>query len=135
MDGSEAATLSKPARETVGQLFLAALVAAPGVASAIVLAISFRYDVPAIASSEHFGPLAGRFLPCTGCGLCGMSRAFAAFSHGHWEAALSLNAGVAVLWPMAWLVIGVSLFGVYRLWRHPVRFFVAAPRNAQGAVQ
>lgn len=121
--------------ERAFQAFLLALVASPGLASAAALIVSFTFQVDAIAAQEHLGGFAHLFPPCSGCGLCGMSRAFSAFSHGHWDAALRLNGAVVVLWPMAWLMCFVSLFGVYRLWRQPVQFFVAPTRGAQGAIK
>lgn len=105
------------------QKFLLALVASPGLASGAALVVSFLFAAPAIAAREHLGPFARALPLCSGCSLCGMSRAFASFSHGEFEAAIAFNPGVLVLWPLAWALVGVSLFGVYRLWREPVRFF------------
>jgi hypothetical protein len=105
------------------QRFLLALVATPGLASGAALVVSFIFAAPSIAAREHLGPFAHVLAACSGCSLCGMSRAFASLSHGDLEAAIAFNPGVLLLWPLAWALLGVSLFGVYRLWREPVRFF------------
>lgn len=104
-----------------------ALVASPGLASGAALIISFLFTAPAIAAREHLGPFARAVSACGGCSLCGMSRAFASLSHGQFDAAVAFNPGVLLVWPLAWVVVGVSAFGVYRLRRHPVRFIASAP--------
>ncbi len=61
-----------------------------------------------------------------------MSRAFAAFSHGDFGAAMDFNRGVALGYPLAWLVVFVSVFGAWRVLRDRPRFF-AAPQPATTA--
>ena len=99
------------------------LVAAPGVASAICLGLSFAYSPEAVGAGEHLGAFRSAFVPCSGCSMCGMSRAFAALSHFDLSRALHFNAAVVVAWPSAWLVGFTSAFGTARLWRQPPRFF------------
>ena len=103
--------------------FLIAVVAAPGVAAALCLGLSFAFDPVAIAAGEHLGASSEGAVACSGCVLCGMSRAFSAMSHGDWAAALAFNRGVVVAWPLAWLVLATSAFGVFRVLRDRPRFF------------
>lgn len=104
------------------QAFLFGLVAMPGIGAAVVLLMSSIYSPSAIAAQEHLGPFARAMPACGGCGLCGMSRAFSAISHGELQSAIDFNPGVLIVWPLMWVLLAVSIFGVYRLWRHPVRF-------------
>ncbi len=112
--------------------FLLLLVSTPGLLAGLCLGLSFAFTPAAIAAGDHLGPLQGRFAACAGCALCGMSRAFAAFSHGDFGAAMDFNRGVALGYPLAWLVVFVSVFGAWRVLRDRPRFF-AAPQPATTA--
>ncbi len=116
--------------------FLLAVIALPGLGALLCLGLSFAFDVEAIAAGEHLGAARALASPCSGCELCGMSRAFAAFSHGDFAQAFALNRGVVVAWPLAWLVAAVSTFGVVRTLRDRPRFFAptSAPMPQEPAV-
>jgi len=105
--------------------FLVTVVALPGLAAGLCLGSSFAFTPEAIAAGDHLGPMQGRLAECAGCALCGMSRAFAAFSHGDFAAAMGYNRGVALGYPLAWLCVFVSIFGVWRTLRDRPRFFAA----------
>ena len=109
--------------------FLVFVVSLPGLAAGLCLGLSFAYSPVAIAGGEHLGPLQGSFAQCAGCALCGMSRAFSAFSHGDFAAAMDFNGGVALGYPLAWLCVLTSIYSVRRTLRDRPRFF-AAPRVA-----
>ncbi len=111
--------------------FLIVIVALPGIGAALALVLAFMYEPSAIAGGEHLMGFAGQLPPCSGCGLCGMSRAFSALSHGHVQNAVHFNRAVLVVWPLAWALFGVSAFGVFRLLRNPPQFFALPP--AEGA--
>ena len=102
---------------------LVGVIALPGAGALACLVPSFLFGVEAIAAGEHLGALREHVVPCSGCVLCGMSRAFAAFSHGDFALAMDLNSGVVVAWPLAWMVLAVSAFGVVRTLRDRPRFF------------
>lgn len=106
--------------------FLVAVVALPGLLAGLCLGLSFAFRPEAIAAGEHLGPLQGRVAECAGCALCGMSRAFSAFSHGDIAAAMDFNRGVALGYPLAWLCLAVSIFCVWRTLRDRPRFFAAS---------
>ena len=105
--------------------FLVFIVSLPGLAAALCLGLSFAFTPAAIAGGEHLGPLQGTFAECAGCALCGMSRAFSAFSHGDFGAAMAFNRGVALGYPLAWLCVLTSIYCVWRTLRDRPRFFAA----------
>jgi len=105
--------------------FLLVLVSLPGLAAGLCLGLSFAFTPAAIASGEHLGPLRGSVTRCAGCTLCGMSRAFSAFSHGDVAGALAFNRGVVVGYPLACLAVLVSIYCVWRTLRDRPRFFAA----------
>jgi len=77
-----------------------------GVAALVVLAGSLAFSPAELAAGAHwraFGlqPPA----PCPGCPFCGMSRAFAATSHGQPLYAWQLNPGSWLLYPAVWLAV------------------------------
>ncbi len=104
------------------------LVAAPGAFAAACLAISVAFDPVEIARRDHLVWLGLELAECPGCALCGLSRAFSAWSHGDLSAAVGFHAGVAVIWPLFVVLFVVSAVGVYRLWMSPPRFFIAPER-------
>lgn len=106
------------------------VVSLPGLLAGLCLGLSFAFTPAAIAGGEHLGPLQGRLAECAGCALCGMSRAFAAFSHGDFGAAMSFNRGVALAYPLAWLCVLVSIYCVVRTLRDRPRFFAASRQPA-----
>ncbi len=85
------------------------------------LLISFLFAPGAIARGEHLSALGLSLAPCPGCGMCGMSRAFACFSHGELARALELNPGVVVAWPLFLVLTLACTWGVVQLVRHPLR--------------
>ena len=103
--------------------FLVFVVSLPGLAAGLCLGLSFAFTPAAIAGGDHLGPLQGRLAECAGCALCGMSRAFSAFSHGDFGAAMDFNAGVALGYPLAWLCVLTSVFAAWRIVRDRPRFF------------
>jgi uncharacterized protein DUF2752 len=85
------------------------------------LVLSFAFGPAAIARGEHLAALGLSFPPCPGCAMCGMSRAFACFSHGEFSRALEFNAGVVVLWPLFVALTLACAWGLLHLFRHPLR--------------
>ncbi len=106
--------------------FLVFIVSLPGLAAGLCLGLSFAFTPQAIAGGEHLGPLQGSFAECAGCALCGMSRAFSAFSHGDFGMAMGFNRGVALGYPLAWLCVLTSIYCVWRTLRDRPRFFAAS---------
>jgi hypothetical protein len=105
---------------------LVALVALPGAFALTSLTVSFAFDPAQIARGDHLRAFGISLAPCPGCALCGMSRAFSAWSHGQWLAAIELHAGVVLAWPAFALLAIVSAVAAARLWREPPRFFATA---------
>src|SRR5688572_29749814 len=89
--------------------------------TAASLALSVAFEPAAIARGEHLASLGLSLSPCPGCGMCGMSRAFAFFSRGEVAQALSLNPGVVLLWPLFLAVSMGCAWGLLQLLRHPLR--------------
>jgi hypothetical protein len=68
------------------------------------LAVSFAWNVEAIADGAPWRLAGLTPRECPGCAVCGMSRAFTALSHGELARALAFNPGVALLYPSFWAV-------------------------------
>ena len=124
-----AASVSKTneTREQMALLLLRAVVALPGAGSALALMLSFIFDPAAVGAGRHLGPFAALATPCSGCGLCGMSRAFSCLSHGRLDAALAYNSAALVVYIAVWSLLLASLFGLRSLARRPPRFFPEHP--------
>ncbi len=69
--------------------------------AAVALAASLIFTPEQIAGGQHFAWLGWVPPPCTGCALCGASRAFASASRLDLAGALALNPLVALLYPTA----------------------------------
>lgn len=80
------------------QLVLVAL--APLAAAALVA--SFVFSVEAMAAGAPWRLVGLEPVPCPGCLLCGLSRAFTAASHGELVRALAFNPLVALAYPAFW---------------------------------
>gem|GEM_PF-2059013 len=89
--------------------------------TAASLVISFVFAPAAIARGEHLATLGLSPAPCPGCAMCGMSRAFASFSHGDFARAFELNPGVVVFWPLFLVMTLACVWGLFQLVRHPLR--------------
>lgn len=96
-----APVVSTSQRNRLALAWSAALIA-PG--ALIALAASFWWTPEGMAAGGPLALLGIEREPCAGCPLCGMSRAFCAFSHLRLAEAIDLNAGVLALYPLAWLV-------------------------------
>ena len=95
--------------------------------AALALAIGFAFEPGELARGAPWRLLGLEAPTCPGCVLCGMSRAFAAAAHGRPAEALASNAGVVLLWPLAWILV---LFGAQALARTlaPRRWTWRSPR-------
>ena len=93
------------------------------------LGASVLIDPQGIARQEHVAWLGVRFAPCPGCALCGMSRAFSALAHGDFALAREFNPGVVLAWPLTVTAVALSLFGLARLARIPLRSALTAPHD------
>jgi hypothetical protein len=89
--------------------------------TAASLSLSFVFGPSAIARGEHLAALGVSLGPCSGCGMCGMSRAFSCFSHGEFARAFEFNPGVVVLWPLFLAMTLACAWAVFHLFRHPLR--------------
>jgi len=86
------------------RLALAWTLAALALFAALALALGCAFAPEAIAQGAPWR-LAGIAAPsCPGCGLCGMSRAFAALGHGRVAEAVGHNTLALAAWLLAWLV-------------------------------
>lgn len=112
-------------------LGLVAAIALPGVLAGSVIVVSFIFTPEAIAQNDHLVWLGLAPDPCVGCGLCGMSRAFSAFSHGAISRAIAYHRGVVVAWPLAAILTPAAAFGVVRTLRTPPRFLPSRLRGVQ----
>lgn len=83
--------------------------------AALALAATIAFSPEALASGAPWSSLGLAAPGCTGCWLCGMSRAFAALGHGQLAVAVQYNPLVLVAWPLAW---AVALGGVTFLVRN-----------------
>ena len=75
-----------------------------GAIAAAMLVASFTWNVEAMASGAPWQLVGWQPRACPGCAVCGLSRAFAAVSHGRWSDALHFNASVLALYPAACFV-------------------------------
>lgn len=66
------------------------------------LAASFLWSVEAMGAGAPWRLLGVEPVPCPGCAVCGMSRAFTAASHGELARALEFNPLVALIYPAFW---------------------------------
>jgi len=96
--------------------------------TAASLVISFVFAPVEIARGDHLAAVGLSLAPCPGCGMCGMSRAFASFSHGDFSRALEFNPGVVVVWPLFLVMTLACVWGLLQLVRHPLR--TESPRHA-----
>ena len=79
-----------------------ALAAAAALAALIVSAV---WTPEALAAGEPLRALGITLPACPGCWLCGMSRAFAAFTHAGIAEAVAFNGAVVWAYPLAWLAV------------------------------
>ncbi|MDH5491619.1 MAG: DUF2752 domain-containing protein [Myxococcales bacterium] len=114
---------SREGRERWLNGILVAVIALPGIWAAGALTASFVWTPEGIAAGEHLDALGLHLNACSGCGLCGMSRAFSALSHGDFGAAFEYNPGVFGAWPLFWVLAFVSAWGAIHLLRRPLRFY------------
>ncbi len=98
------------------------------------LGASVLVDPEGIARQEHVAWLGVRFAPCPGCAFCGMSRAFSALAHGDFALARDFNPGVVLAWPLTVVAVALSLFGLARLVRIPLRSAPTAPHDPSRAL-
>jgi hypothetical protein len=80
----------------------------------LILWGSFAFDPSDIANGDHMRWLGLAMQSCSGCGLCGLSRAFSMMSHCQWTDAIELNPLVLLFWPIGWFTILVGPFYVWR---------------------
>ena len=87
--------------------------------AAAALAASFVWSVHAMAAGAPLELVGLTSRACPGCAACGLSRAFAAMSHGDVAAAIHLNPAVLALYPAFWAVAiaGFVIAGRYALAR------------------
>jgi hypothetical protein len=84
----------------------------------LALILSAAYGPEAMAGGAALRALGVDPLPCPGCPLCGMSRAFACVTHGELSRALEFNRGVVLAYPAAFaLALGGPAFLVRDLWK------------------
>jgi hypothetical protein len=98
-----------------------ASIASPLAFVMVALVAAFAYEPAAIARGDHLASLGLRVGACSGCGMCGMSRAFSALAHGDLDKALSYNRAVIVVFPS--FVVVALVCGVALVWlaRRPLR--------------
>ena len=101
-----------------------ALPLAFGLLSAAVSAI---YTPAEIATGAHWAAVgwatSGWAPPaCAGCGMCGMSRAFAAVMHGDLAGAWSYNPMVVVVFPAVMTAMTAAAWAIVRFVREPLQF-------------
>lgn len=89
--------------------------------AAAALWASFHYSVDAMAEGAPWRAVGLEPVPCPGCLLCGLSRAFTATSHGELARALAFNPLVAVLYPVFWATALAGPLLAFRLVRPQVR--------------
>lgn len=75
-----------------------------GAIAVATLVASFAWDVEAMAVGAPLALVGWQPRACPGCAACGLSRAFAAVSHGRWSDALHFNLTVLALYPAACFV-------------------------------
>jgi len=89
-----------------------------GVACLLCLALTFAFTPEAIAAGDHLTAAGLPVQQCPGCAFCGLSRAFALFSTGHFAEGIALNSTALVLYPSFWLVgFGGPLYALTNLVR------------------
>lgn len=93
------------------------LLALAAFGAAAALGASAMWSVEAMADGAPLKLFGLTPTPCTGCVLCGMSRAFTAMSHGEPARALEFNPLVALFYPAAWALIAAALVSVVRIAR------------------
>jgi hypothetical protein len=114
-----------PARELRQALLRTLLVLAA--LSGLALAVSFAFEPAELARGAPWQLLGIEAPACSGCALCGMSRAFAAAAHGRLGEALQSHGGIVLAWPLAWALV---LYGALALARTlaPRRWTWRSPR-------
>ena len=75
-----------------------------GLVALACLLVSFQWTPEAMAAGAPLQVLGVEAQSCSGCSLCGMSRAFSAASHLRIEEALDYNRAIVVAYPAAALV-------------------------------
>lgn len=96
-----------PTERNLGLQIVAVAIAPLALAA---LAASRLWSVEAMAEGAPVRALGLTPQPCTGCVLCGMSRAFTAASHGDFGAALEFNPLVVLAYPATWALVGAAAF-------------------------
>ncbi len=89
--------------------------------AAAALWASFHYSVEAMAQGAPWQAVGLEPVPCPGCLLCGLSRAFTAASHGELTRALAFNPLVALAYPTFWATALAGPPLAFRLVRPRVR--------------
>ena len=118
--------LSPLAETTIRAVVFAAL-ALPLAFGLLSAAVSAIYTPAEIATGAHWAAVgwatSGWAPPaCAGCGMCGMSRAFAAVMHGDLAGAWSYNPMVVVVFPAVMTAMTAAAWAIVRFVREPLQF-------------
>lgn len=96
---------------------LACVLLALGLGAAAVLALSVAFTPEELGAGALQRSLGFEARACTGCSLCGLSRAFAHTSRGELRSALTLNPGVIVAFPAAAALVASLPWAWRAAWR------------------
>lgn len=101
-----------------GRIARAWIVGILGGLAGLALILSAAFGPEAMAAGTPIRLLGLEPMPCVGCPLCGMSRAFACVSHAQFARGFDFNPGVLFAYPLA---AGLAVLGPLVLLRELTR--------------